>query len=189
MRQTSYDTGEHSTGVWPRMYQADKRCIMCKEIRPLEQFETARFGKFGRGSRCNACNSQRRRIARKLHALRWLEHDAYSEHATGVKVCGRCKQELAVTLFALSRTERDGLQHFCKRCSVARWQEREYARILQAHETCEICGSTERLGIDHDHQTGRTRGVLCRMCNTALGAFRDNIDYLKNAIAYLESKS
>ena len=51
---------------------------------------------------------------------------------------------------------------------------------------CEVCGDDGILVVDHDHETGRVRGVLCNRCNSGLGFFRDNPDYLVNAVKYLE---
>lgn len=56
---------------------------------------------------------------------------------------------------------------------------------------CAICNlpSTEfvrSLAVDHDHDNGMVRGLLCPKCNTGLGNFADNIDSLKSAIEYLE---
>lgn len=50
------------------------------------------------------------------------------------------------------------------------------------------CDRWKRLHVDHDHQTGRIRGLLCHNCNTALGNFRDNVALLQKAIAYLQNK-
>lgn len=55
---------------------------------------------------------------------------------------------------------------------------------------CEICGKTlVRLVIDHNHKTGKLRGVLCVSCNAALGGFMDDSELLRTAAAYLEDKA
>lgn len=60
---------------------------------------------------------------------------------------------------------------------------------------CAICGCPEttknkegglsNLCVDHDHTTGKVRGLLCRMCNSALGKFKDSSTLLKSALEYL----
>jgi hypothetical protein len=56
---------------------------------------------------------------------------------------------------------------------------------------CMICGRSERggkqLALDHNHKNGRLRGYLCHWCNKALGLFRDDVEIMRRAIAYLES--
>ena len=57
--------------------------------------------------------------------------------------------------------------------------------------TCKICGTATPSGpkktwcLDHDHKTGKARGVLCTSCNIGLGMFDDNIEIMGMAIEYL----
>lgn len=53
-------------------------------------------------------------------------------------------------------------------------------------QKCAVCGATDDLVGDHDHETGRARGILCRNCNLAIGNMRDNPERLRAAAAYLE---
>lgn len=65
-----------------------------------------------------------------------------------------------------------------------------------AHDhCCDICGGTDsptqwgnRLHIDHDHETGQLRGLLCHGCNTAIGLLGDDTDRLRRAIDYLNGE-
>jgi hypothetical protein len=68
--------------------------------------------------------------------------------------------------------------------------EAEVARMIEAQGgTCAVCWDGKPEHVDHDHRTGRVRGILCFNCNGGLGQFKDDIDRLINAIAYLEEKS
>jgi len=60
---------------------------------------------------------------------------------------------------------------------------------LRSQGECEVCGGAEGLSIDHDHETGQVRGLLCRGCNLALGHVDDDVDRLQKLIEYLVQKS
>lgn len=52
---------------------------------------------------------------------------------------------------------------------------------------CSICRNHEdKLHIDHDHTTGRVRGLLCENCNKGIGFLNDDVETLHSAIDYLE---
>lgn len=52
-------------------------------------------------------------------------------------------------------------------------------------DSCQICGRTERLVLDHCHDTLTVRGILCQWCNTGLGQFRNSPELLIKASLYL----
>lgn len=67
---------------------------------------------------------------------------------------------------------------------------KEYADILQAQNgVCAVCQGENkdgrRLFVDHCHDTGKVRGLLCGKCNSGLGLFNDNTEVMLNAIDYL----
>ena len=54
-----------------------------------------------------------------------------------------------------------------------------------------ICKSPpghKSLHIDHDHKTGKVRGLLCHGCNTAIGLMKDDVNILTKAIEYLKKE-
>ncbi len=67
----------------------------------------------------------------------------------------------------------------------------DYKMLLKKQNNkCAICKKRnqqkKRFNIDHDHKTGKIRGLLCMKCNVGLGAFEDNIVFLKESIKYLK---
>ena len=90
---------------------------------------------------------------------------------------------------------RFGLQYICKECRKKDAMDRHYSKynlsanelnLLRKEKKCFICGKETKLVIDHDHKTGKVRGMLCDFCNKGIGHFFDNVAVLKNAISYLD---
>ena len=72
----------------------------------------------------------------------------------------------------------------------------EYEKLFKDQENkCKICGihmnnakgKGKCLTIDHDHKTGKVRGLLCGKCNSGLGLFNEDIEIIQNALNYLKS--
>jgi recombination endonuclease VII len=64
-------------------------------------------------------------------------------------------------------------------------QEVDDMRAAQSFK-CGACGLTRPLCVDHDHVTGRVRGLLCKQCNFGIGYFHDSVSKLEGAIEYLK---
>lgn len=60
----------------------------------------------------------------------------------------------------------------CAICKVHGFYEEPYTRL--------------KLCVDHNHETGKVRGMLCTCCNTAIGSFKEDISILEKAIEYLK---
>lgn len=67
----------------------------------------------------------------------------------------------------------------------------DYLNIMQnQNSVCKICRQECKtkysLSVDHNHETGKVRGLLCNRCNRAIGMFEDNPDLLRKAANYIE---
>ena len=129
------------------------------------------------------------------------------------KACSTCKTAKPVEQYHRSRSTSDGYDPRCKPCrqtamrghNVDTLAKRlklygltaaEHAALEIAQDgLCAICNEPETmtyrgkrkvLSIDHDHETGKVRGLLCAACNFAIGKFRDDPALLRAAADYLE---
>lgn len=66
----------------------------------------------------------------------------------------------------------------------------EYMELSEACEgMCESCGAKpDALAVDHDHETGEVRGMLCRGCNIALGHLGDDPNRISGLLGYILSR-
>lgn len=123
--------------------------------------------------------------------------------------CSACHETKPLeTGFYGEAKDPQGRQRTCKRCvsAYARNRRRDQADLLRdqylrreygislgeylemlrgQNGVCAVCGDDGKLHVDHDHETGRVRGLLCGSCNRALGLLKDNVDSLSRAIDYL----
>jgi hypothetical protein len=126
-----------------------------------------------------------------------------------MKRCPDCGKTKALEDFPRNRRTKDGRHAYCKPCHNARGREskqrlyggtRHYhllarygigadqvaALIERQGGVCAICGRPDPEHVDHCHDSGLIRGVLCFNCNGGLGQFGDDIERLRAAIRYLE---
>jgi hypothetical protein len=126
-----------------------------------------------------------------------------------MKRCPDCGLTKPLEDFPRNKNSKDGRHTYCKPCHNARGKEtyerlyggtrhyhlkRRYGigadefdeLVRQQGGVCAICGRENPEHVDHDHETGEVRGILCFNCNGGLGQFRDSIDALLSAAAYLD---
>jgi hypothetical protein len=131
------------------------------------------------------------------------------------KVCQLCGLNKPLEDYHKNKQIKDGKHTICKNCNLQkskRWriENPEKAKTLNYRKKynltyeqvgelksscgykCEICGIEEaksprgNLFVDHCHETGEVRGILCLNCNNLLGSAKDNLEVLLNAIKYLK---
>lgn len=123
-----------------------------------------------------------------------------------MKRCRDCGENKPASEFYVSRKADSGktwLSSYCKPCHGARNVRQARARkygltpaemdeLLSSRSSCAICpyvftdDDSRFLHIDHDHVTGKVRGVLCQWCNLLLGHAREDPVILRAAASYLE---
>ena len=127
-----------------------------------------------------------------------------------MKQCTKCKKEKKLSEFYAHSIRKDGYNSMCKKCHNKYTQkyrrkylfktkygitEEEYNKMHAAQNgKCKICNRhtskfKRDLAVDHNHKTGKVRGLLCVNCNTSIGLFDENIEVLQNTIKYLLDNS
>lgn len=169
-----------------------KRCADCKIEKMLDQFgPTKQQLKFGVRSRCFECE--------RKYKQKWAESNP----------AGRANQDAATKRWQLNNREK--IRHWNKEYKKRRFQERPeqfrayerkcrlkrmykvspewYARQCELQGgKCKICDGppdAKGLCIDHCHDTGTVRALLCNGCNTALHKMERDIGWIRKAEAYL----
>lgn len=66
------------------------------------------------------------------------------------------------------------------------YDQKEVCAICEQKETRQLKGKLQSLAVDHDHRTGKVRGLLCCSCNRAIGMFRESLQVIKRAVLYME---
>ena len=179
-----------------------KYCSKCFQLKPLDNFYMNTRSNDGHSIYCRECTKlYQKGKSKKPRPIR------RGSIEKGILECTRCHKLLALDNFYY-RAERDRYDSWCNNCrnevckhnkSVKRdtlycLMPGQYDEILKSQGgVCAICGSIPSikipLTVDHNHQTGAIRGLLCGKCNRGLGHFNDDLELFKLATTYLEKSS
>jgi hypothetical protein len=135
-----------------------KVCLGCKEERPLTSYRKRknRNGNYYIQSRCIPCERQQ--------CKEWY-------------IANRTEQRIKLSIKSLKRLYNMTPDDF-------------NVLLKKQNSVCAVCRTTKPSGrgtwhVDHDHTTGKIRGLLCHKCNTGIGLFNDNPQLLQQAKEYL----
>ncbi len=134
-------------------------CKRCRKKKPLAKFYKAAFMKNAHESQCKVCQKELLRERKQRNPKKY--------------------------------------QDDLRRNRYLRWYGitiEDYDQMFEIQKgKCAICGTTrphfrknvKHFNVDHNHETGTVRGLLCNTCNRGLGLFRDNVGLIGKAFQYL----
>lgn len=158
-----------------------KRCSKCGELKPLTAFYRQKNCRDGYRNDCKACFAAR--------SKQWYRRNR--EHAIAqVKAWQQANPERVSATRAAARSRRRAIDRDARLRRVFGISSDQYAAILvEQSGGCALCGRTpppgRSLHVDHHHETGVVRGLLCFRCNAGIGQFREDRLRLADAIVYL----
>lgn len=137
-----------------------KKCSICRIDQTLDNYWKSKTSYDGLQYACKHCQSK----SNKKYKDKNKDRTKANRRKSLLKSYG-----LTPESYDIMFKEQLGLCKICKNPSPKRWR-------------------SEKLFVDHDHKSGKVRGLLCHDCNYGLGGFKDNVELLKNAIKYIKGE-
>jgi len=162
-----------------------KRCKKCGETKPLEDFYREKGCRDGHRPECKACNLAARKVWYAANKDREIERVKARQRENAER------RNATQRAYRAANPDRLREGHLRRRFGMSL---DDYRAMLELQRGgCAICGRPEPEGgslhVDHDHETGAVRGLLCFRCNGALGNLDEDVDRLADAIAYLDASA
>lgn len=176
------------------------RCGTCGEWKPQDAYAPAVYRR-GHGT-CRPCKNAQNRDYERRHAEKvaadrraWNEKNREKVRARNLASYHRYAETRRARAREVYRADpgtraAKHADHVARKYGISRVQ---YDALLLAQGgACALCarppGASRRLAVDHDHETGRIRGLLCTQCNTAIGRFGDTAEGVQRVLDYLKER-
>ncbi len=153
---------------------AQKKCGHCKEIKKLDAFTIDNSAKTGRANTCRACYA----ISAKSDRSQMLQKKRYAKYTKSLTK----SKKILIAKSARKRLLRNNFD----------LTHEEYEQLHQSQNgLCAICEEDEmvdgrHLAVDHDHYTGKIRGLLCSRCNLMIGRIEKDIGITMKMLEYIK---
>lgn len=201
--------GVNRTGMSGSGKPKVKLCRDCGDLKPTTAFPMSQTNGDGRSNFCQQCTDVR--SLRPRSTTRVADDRpviARRKSPNGQRWCPDCDTTKDLEEFPHNKSSRGGHGRYCLPCHNARGRAdkiknhgstREYhlrhrygigqadvdKMLAEQQGLCAGCGKPDPEHVDHDHETGVFRGMLCFNCNQALGNARDDIEVLQRLRNYL----
>lgn len=163
-----------------------RTCTTCKEAKPLDQFARSTRAKDGLHTLCKACKAAQSRAWYHATPERQKARNKrrYAEHGPAMRAA-------ASRWFAENKARITEVRYRWRLRTAYGLTPEAYVEMVEAQRgLCAACGNPPHdnrgLRIDHSHETGEVRGLLCHHCNVGLGHFDDSPERLRAVADYLE---
>ncbi|WP_327366414.1 endonuclease VII domain-containing protein [Streptomyces sp. NBC_01217] len=177
---------------------AGRKCPRCRKTLPRESFASNKAMRDGLQAHCRKCSAEyyQQRQEAKGKAVR-----VKVPVPRGHKRCPRYGEVKSHDQWERDKSSSDGRSSYCRACRAERNRiscfQRKYGltpaeldALIAAQQGVRcICLTAPAEHVDHCHETGRVRGVLCFSCNAALGQLKDRPDAIRRAAAYVEGNA
>lgn len=174
-----------------------KTCCHCKQSKPYSEFHKNRSQPDGYAHRCKSCikeyydepkmRSQRNQQKRDYYSQNKEEIDAKQKvyyYTNREEILEKQRERYHTNPSVRERHIASAIKS--KHGITAEEYQELYDKFFEAQGgVCRICGMDDKLVLDHNHETGEYRGLLCNKCNRGLGYFQDDPDVLLSAYQYL----
>ena len=152
-----------------------KQCTKCLQVKSFAEFHNDKHKKDNLHTQCKECHSLRNKTKRKTDIV-WREMQAQ-----------RAKQYRE----KYPDKNRDTIRNSTLKAKYG-ITSKEYDTLFESQGyKCAVCGSSKnqvygKMPVDHCHNTGKVRGILCQSCNVTLGKVEEKEEILLALIEYLK---
>jgi len=176
--------------------KALRTCKVCGKAAHTEQelgeFATSPVSTYGRANICKLCKAQKDRDYNMKHREKIREKVRAKYQALPAETRSEmAKRHLEARKTRWTIEERRTQAYYAHIKHKYGLTKEAYHQMLEVQKNrCPICSDhfdEKRSHVDHNHETGEVRGILCNNCNSLLGLAKDTTEKLKQALGYLET--